>query len=134
MRVALTGREWMMRKWAVFSAAALIGVGALTSTASQAGDRSGAIAAGALIGAAASNADAAPAYGYPDDRYGYNGDGYRYRPADHHFDEGFQARPYAKRVVVRRFVEDDVEACRVIVKRRYNAFGDLVIKRIRICD
>ncbi len=28
----------------------------------------------------------------------------------------------------------EVEECRVIVKRRYDEFGDLVVKRIRICD
>lgn len=117
-----------MRKLAVFSAAALIGVGALAPAASEARDRSGAIAAGvigglaagALVGAAAS-AHAAPIYGYP--AYGY-----AYPPPVYH------ARPHHRRVVVKEFVEDDLEECRVIVKRRYNAFGDLVVKRIRICD
>ena len=99
-----------MKKLAVLSAAALIGVGPLTSTPSEARDRGGAIAAGvvgglaagALIGVA-SNAYAAPHYA---------------------------SRP----VVVREIVEDDVEECRMIVKRRYNAYGDLVVKRIRVCD
>jgi hypothetical protein len=63
-----------MKKLAVLSAAALIGLGAIASTQAEARPRGGAIAAGvigglaagALIGAAASSAYAAP-YGY----YGY---------------------------------------------------------------
>ena len=118
-----------MRKLAVCSAAALIGVGALVSTPAEARDRGGAIAAGvigglaagALIGAA-SNAHAAPAYDHS-----YPAHGYEYRPA-------YYARPYHRPVVVKHFVEDEVEECRVIVKRRFNAYGDLVVKRIRICD
>ena len=96
-----------MKKLALLSAAALIGVGALTSTRTEARDGNafaagmvGGLAAGAMIGAS-SRAYAAPVY---------------------------YARPYRHRVVV-----EDVE-CRTIVKRRYNAFGDVVIRRIRVCD
>ena len=39
-----------------------------------------------------------------------------------------------RQVAVRQFVEGDNEECRVIVKRRYNDFGELVVKRVRICD
>lgn len=73
-----------MTRLPVLAAAALIGVGALTSTAAEARGRGGALAAGligglaagALIGAAAS-AHAEPAYGYgyapppPPRPYGY---------------------------------------------------------------
>ena len=80
----------------------------------------GALAAGAIggvaLGALAASARptyAHPAYGYPDSA-----------PVT-----------YQKRVVVKEVVEDDdEEECRVIVKRRYNDFGELVVKRIRICD
>jgi hypothetical protein len=74
-----------MKKLAVLSAAALVGLGAIASTQAEARPRGGAIAAGvigglaagALIGAAASSAYAAP-YGY----YGYApAYGYRYAPA-----------------------------------------------------
>ena len=90
----------------MLSAVALLSVGGLTSTPTQARDGSGfaagmfgGLAAGALIGAS-TRAYAAPVY---------------------------YARP-ARRVVV-----EDVE-CRTIVKRRYNGFGDLVIRRVRVCD
>jgi hypothetical protein len=94
-----------MRKLAAVSAAALIGVGALTSTPTEARDGSafaagmiGGLAAGAMIGASA-NAYARPVY---------------------------YARPYRRHVIV--------EDCRVIVKRRYTAYGDVVVRRVRICD
>ena len=68
----------MNRKWGVLSAAALVGAGAIGSTGVQAGDRGaalaagliGGVAAGAILGAAASNAYAAPAYGYNYPAYG----------------------------------------------------------------
>ncbi len=65
-----------MKKLAILSAAALIGLGGIASTDAEAGHRRGhgggaiaagvigGLAAGALLGAAASNAYAAPAYGY----------------------------------------------------------------------
>jgi hypothetical protein len=63
-----------MKKLAVLVAAALIGLGSIASTGVEAGDRrnGGAVvaagivglAAGAMLGAAASNAAAAPAYGH----------------------------------------------------------------------
>jgi hypothetical protein len=94
-----------MRKLAVFSSAALIGVGALTSTPTQARDGGafaagmvGGFAAGAMIGAS-TNAYARPVY---------------------------YARPYRRHVIV--------EDCRVIVKRRYTAYGDVVVRRIRVCN
>ena len=107
-----------MKKFAVLATTALIAIGGLTSSPTHARSRGGAVAAGvvgglaagALIGAAASGAYAAPAYGY--------------RPV-------YYARP---RPVVVREVVDDVEECRVIVRRRYNAFGNVVVRRTRICD
>jgi hypothetical protein len=75
-----------MKRFAILSAAALIGLGAVASTGAEAGHRRGhgggaiaagvigGLAAGALLGAAASNAYAAPAYGYgyaPAYGYGY---------------------------------------------------------------
>ncbi|MEL6063708.1 MULTISPECIES: hypothetical protein [unclassified Methylobacterium] len=71
-----------MKRFALLSAAALIGAGTLASSAAEA--RGGAIAAGiigglaagALIGAA-TQAHAAPAYGYD---YGYGGYGYAPAP------------------------------------------------------
>lgn len=136
-----------MKKLAVLSAAALIGAGALTSTPSEARPRGGAIAAGvigglaagALIGAAASS-HAAPDYGYgygyqPVHSYGYAGyrpvPAYGYRRA--YYDEGYFPRHRYRRVVERRFI-DEVEECRLIVKRRYNRFGELVVVRKQICD
>ena len=85
----------------------------------------------------------APAYGYAPPAYaphaaygyghehGYRGNGYR---AARFYDHGLHDRPYPRRVLVKRIIEDDEEECRVIVKRRYNHFGDLVVKRIRVCD
>jgi hypothetical protein len=104
-----------MRNFAVFSAAALITIGALASTPSEARGRGGAVAAGlvgglaagALIGATA-NTYAAPVYGRP----------------------VYYARPAPRRVVV----VDEIEECRTVVRRRYNAFGDVVVRRVRICD
>ena len=100
-----------MTKLAVVSAAALIGIGALTSTPTQARDGGafaagmiGGLAAGAMIGAS-TNAYARPVY--------YT------RPV-------YYARPYRRQVIV--------EDCRVILKRRYNAYGDVVVRRVRICD
>lgn len=62
------------------------------------------------------------------------GDRHHYRPAYTRFyHDGLRTRSFY-RPVVQRFIADDVEECRVIVKRRYNRFGDLVIKRTRICD
>ena len=66
------------------------------------------------------------------DDYGHS---YGYRPAYNRFHhDDVQARPSRKRVVVQRFVDDDEEECRVIVKKRFNRFGDLVVKRIRVCS
>ena len=78
-----------------------------------------ALAAGAIGGLAlgALAASARPTYAHP--AYGY--------PAS-------APVTYQKRMVVKEVVEDDEEECRVIVKRRYDEFGDLVVKRIRICD
>lgn len=61
-----------MKTFAAMSAAALIGLGVLTSSAAEARGGGGAVAAGligglaagALLGAAVSEAHAAPAYGY----------------------------------------------------------------------
>jgi hypothetical protein len=75
-----------MKKLAILSAAALIGLGAVASTQAEAAPRRGAavaagviggLAAGALIGAAASNAYASPYYG----GYGYGYPAYGYAPA-----------------------------------------------------
>jgi hypothetical protein len=39
-----------------------------------------------------------------------------------------------RRVVRRSYVDEDEEDCRVIVKRRVNAYGETVVKRTRVCD
>ena len=64
-------RGCAMKKFATLAAAALMGVGALGSTAAEARGGGaiaagviGGLAAGALLGAAVSEAHAAPAYGY----------------------------------------------------------------------
>ena len=79
----------------------------------------GALAAGAIGGVAlgALAASARPTYAHP--AYGY--------PAS-------APVTFQRREVREVVVDDDEEECRVIVKKRYNDFGDLVIKRIRICD
>ena len=97
-----------MRNLTLVSTVALICVGALTATPTAAGD-GGAFAAGMIGGLAAGSLIGASANAYAAPVY--------------------YARPYRRRVVV-----EDVEECRVIVKRRYNAYGDLVVRRIRICD
>lgn len=78
-----------MKRIAVFSAAALIGIGALTSTAAEARGGGafaaglvGGLAAGALIGAASGGYG----YGYAEPRYGY---GYGYRSTGY----GYVPRP-----------------------------------------
>lgn len=42
--------------------------------------------------------------------------------------------PVVERRVVRRSYVDDDEDCRVIIKRRVNAYGETVVKRTRVCD
>ena len=47
----------------------------------------------------------------------------------------YDERPaVVERRVVRRSYVDDDEDCRVIVKRRVNAYGETVVKRTRVCD
>lgn len=82
-----------MKKFATLAAATLMGVGALSSTAAEARGGGaiaagviGGLAAGALLGAAISEAHAAPTYGYGYARrapvYGYeDAPAVRYRPA-----------------------------------------------------
>lgn len=50
-------------------------------------------------------------------------------------------RPYYRPVIERRLyrsrpviVDDDEEECRFIVRRRVNRYGELVVRRIRVCD
>lgn len=76
-----------MKTIALLSAAALIGAGTLASSGAEARGGGaiaagliGGLAAGALIGAA-SQAHAAPAYGYGDREYGYAPAPVFYRPA-----------------------------------------------------
>ncbi len=102
-----------MRKLAALTAAALIGVGALTTTGAEARGGGalaagliGGLAAGALLGAAASEAHAGPAYGYAPPPPVY-------RPAPVVYDEPvrvYRPRPvYEEEVTVyrpRRFVRD----------------------------
>lgn len=96
-----------MRKLGPLAASAVIGVGALCSTDTQARDRGAAIAAGvigglaagALVGAATSNAYAAPAYGYNYPAYGYE------------YDEPPPV-VYRKRRVVRTYDYDEVPVYR----------------------
>ena len=97
--------------------------------------------AGAALGALVLGAVAVPAqagdlavsFGFGGPRPVYD-HGYGHRPVARFYDDGFHARPYHRPLVERRIVEEDDLECRVVVKRRVNAFGDLVIKRIRICD
>ncbi len=47
----------------------------------------------------------------------------------------YDERPaVVERRVVRRSYVDDDEDCRVIIKRRVNAYGETVVKRTRVCD
>jgi len=39
-----------------------------------------------------------------------------------------------RRVVRRSYDDDDVGDCRVIIKRRVNAYGETVVRRTRVCD
>lgn len=102
-----------------------------------------------LLGAAAlaalGLASAAPAqagefgvtFGFGAPRPVYDGYDPGYRPVRRFYDDGLHARPRYpghRRIVERRVFEDDDEECRVIVRRRYNAFGDLVVRRTRVCD
>lgn len=49
----------------------------------------------------------------------------------------FQDQPY-RPVIERRerrvIIEDDQEECRVEVRRRVNRFGEVVTRRVRICE
>lgn len=69
--------------------------------------------------------DVRPRYDHYDRSYGYRPTRYYHRSYDH------DMRPYRRAWVDD---DDDVEECRTIVKRRYNRFGELVIKHVRICD
>ena len=42
--------------------------------------------------------------------------------------------PVHGRVVYHRPEVDDEDECRVVVKRRVNAWGDLVVRKTRVCD
>jgi hypothetical protein len=99
-----------MKRLAVLSAAALLGIGALTSSAAEARGGGaiaagiiGGLAAGALLGAAVSDAHAAPGYGYAPPAYGY---GYGpppvavYRPAPVTRSYVYEAPVYETRRVV----------------------------------
>ncbi len=47
----------------------------------------------------------------------------------------YDERPaVVERRVVRRSYDDDDGDCRVIIKRRVNAYGETVVKRTRVCD
>jgi hypothetical protein len=46
----------------------------------------------------------------------------------------YDERPVVERRVVRRSYEDDNGDCRVIIKRRVNAYGETVVRRTRVCD
>jgi hypothetical protein len=47
----------------------------------------------------------------------------------------YDERPaVVERRVVRRSYVDDDDDCRVIIKRRVNAYGETVVKRTRVCD
>jgi hypothetical protein len=63
--------------------------------------------------------DHSPRYGYDDDGFRSFPERRRWNPVAerHGFDRGWHHRD-----------------CRVIVKRRVNPWGDLVVKRIKICD
>lgn len=94
-----------MRRIATLTAAALIGVGALATTGAEARGGGalaagliGGIAAGVLLGAAASQAQAAPAYGYAPPAYG---------PAP-----SYGAPVVYRRAPVRTYVEEDVPVYR----------------------
>ncbi|WP_336488915.1 hypothetical protein [Methylobacterium nigriterrae] len=94
-----------MKRLAILSGAALIGLGALASSAAEARGGGavaagliGGLAAGALIGAAMSEAHAAPAYGYAL-AYGY-APVRTYRPVRAYEDD---APVYETRRVVRRY-------------------------------
>ena len=45
----------------------------------------------------------------------------------------YDERPVVERRVVRRSWDDDGD-CRVIIKRRVNAYGETVVRRTRVCD
>src|ERR1700712_4942767 len=94
-----------MKKFATLAAAALIGAGALGSTAAEARGGGaiaagviGGLAAGALLGAAVSEAHAGPAYDY-----GYD------RPAPVYGYEDAPAVTYRPSQVGRSYEYDDVE-------------------------
>ena len=77
-----------------------------------------------------------PGYGHDRPVRRFHHDDGHYRPVSRfHHEDGFHA-PVRKHVVVRQFIhdDDDGEECRVIVKKRYNRFGELVVKRVQICD
>lgn len=47
----------------------------------------------------------------------------------------YDERPtVVERRVVRRSYDYDDEECRVVVKRRVNAYGETVVRRTRVCD
>lgn len=102
-------RGQAMKRLAALSAAALIGVGALASSAAQARDGGviaasiiGGLAAGALIGAAVSDAHPGPAYGYApaSPAYGYGPPPVAYRPAPVVRRYEYEAPVYGSRRVV----------------------------------
>jgi hypothetical protein len=131
----------MMKKLAILSTAAVIGVGSIAASTTDAearwrGHRGGGgavaagviggLAAGALIGAAASNAYAYPSYGYgyaPAYDYGYAPVAYGTPVRAYSYEPAYYAQPrvYRQRVVRARYAP--VYRERVVRSYSYPAYG-----------
>ncbi len=101
-----------MRKLPILSAAVLVSFGALPTDDAEARSRNrGAViaagvaglAVGALIGAAASNAYARPAYGYSYPAYGYP---YGYAPTGYGYSYGYDYAPVTTNPAVQSYGHD----------------------------
>jgi len=82
------------------------------------------IAAAIISGAVAAPAQAQVQLEFGLDRPGY--DGPRYRDG-----RDWDRRPYRGPAVR---VDEDEEDCRIVIRRRMNSYGEMVERRVRVCD
>lgn len=104
-----------LRATLISGAVAILAGGAMLAPAQAEDGRNAAAIAGAVGGFAAGAALGSAARG------------------PHYYDPPYTAttRVYRDRRVI---VEDDEPECRMIVRRSVNAYGERVVKRVRVCD
>ena len=131
-----------MKKLAIIAAVAAVALGSFGPTEAKEGRRTAAVvgavtglAAGAFIGSALSNAQAAPRYSYGPTHGYVPGPAYGYAPVRGYSSYGV-APAYGSRVVVQSHshFDDFDDDCRIVIRRKVNSWGEVVTRREEICD